>query len=378
MMSAGRATFNGRTGESHLPGDGAKVNRMSQGKERAELQTDPLPYVRQAPDRVPEAGPRSYARDLHPWRNHGGAIWRTSRAAGPSTRAGPRPTSALGGQARQRGPLTPELPRTRTGPLSWCSPRPPAPRDQPGAPWGDGRSYFTFSKLQLYLPSPLGETDEQTSDRQEEGLSHTSVEVSLQSRETTEVTLETSSPSNPKVEVTTESSPADTTYEVTVETSASEPPVFQQWGYGGTGPDSPREAQRGRGAPGMQHEPPLGMETSGQRWRGAPGWVGRLGSPGVFLGRPTVLEKTTKTPLWGPQGPQEVKSVFLKNDPRRTSEGSDLRTVPGWSPQSKDGPPLSLRSSGSGFLKLTSEAITEIADGLPGAPARIPYPVGDF
>ena len=49
---------------------------------------------------------------------------------------------------------------TPPGPLSHCSPGPPAPRDRHGAPGGDGRSYFTFSRLQLYLPSPLRETDE--------------------------------------------------------------------------------------------------------------------------------------------------------------------------------------------------------------------------
>ena len=37
------------------------------------------------------------------------------RAPGLSTRASPRPATALGGRARQRGPLTPELPRTQTG-----------------------------------------------------------------------------------------------------------------------------------------------------------------------------------------------------------------------------------------------------------------------
>ena len=88
---------------------------------------------------------------------------------------------------------------------------------------------------------------------------------------------------------------------------------------GGTGPDSQREPQRGRGAPGTQREPPLGTETSGQRWRGAPGWVGRLGCPGVFLGRPLILEKTTKTLLWGPQGPQEIKSVCVLQGQGRSS-----------------------------------------------------------
>lgn len=192
------------------------------------------------------------------------------------------------------------------------------------------------------------------SGRQEEGLSHTSVEVSLEPQETTGVTAETSSPLDTTAEVTAETShPADTAAEVAVETtSVSELAVFQRrwrrqasstahpqipphhtWGSGphaswdrrwggamdgenlrpeqapdgGTGPDSPREPQQGGWAPERQREPPLGTETSGQRWREGPGWVGRLGSPG----RPPVLEKTTKTLLWGLQGPQEIKSVCV-------------------------------------------------------------------
>ncbi|CAL8328662.1 unnamed protein product [Arctogadus glacialis] len=244
------------------------------------------------------------------------------------------------------------------GPLSRCSPGPPAPGDWPGAPGGDGRSYFTFSRLQLYLPSPLGETDEQNSNRPEDSLSHTSVDVRPQPPETAEVTAETSSPCNPEVGVTTETT---TTFRFTVEkTSASEPPVFQRRGCqpfspappqnppsqprgsghrdwrrgravegenlrpkqvpdGGTGPDSRGEPQRARGAPATQREPPLGSDTSGQRRRGAPGLVGRLVSPGVFRGRSPILEKTTKTLLWGPQGPQEIKSVCVLQGQGRPS-----------------------------------------------------------
>jgi len=69
------------------------------------------------------------------------------------------------------------------------------------------------------------------SDRQEEDLSHTSVEVSLEPQETTGVTAATSSPSDTCAEVPAETShPTDTAVGVAVETTgASEPSVFQRW-----------------------------------------------------------------------------------------------------------------------------------------------------
>ncbi|KAJ3603833.1 hypothetical protein NHX12_028574 [Muraenolepis orangiensis] len=225
------------------------------------------------------------------------------------------------------------------GPLSSRSnPGAPAPRGQQGAVRADGRSYFTFSKLQLYLPSPLGEAEEQTSDRREEGLSPTCVEVSLEPPENAEVSADTSGHSDADVEVTTETSPSDPAGEVTRETRTTTsgpapPPPNPPSGPpgsgnraggdrrrggenlgpervpgGGTGPREPRRGFRGR-APETQREPPSGVETSGQRWRGAPGWVGRLGSP-----RPPVLEKTTKTLLWGPQGPREIKNKSFQQE----------------------------------------------------------------